>query len=312
MVQWITIGAYVFVVAAYAVKVVRALRMPPHLRWELYPIPHEENHRYGGSYFETPGWWRRPRRISRVRDLARMLKNYLFFGSYLRWDRSYWAGLYTWHIGFYFILLFHVLSFVSALVAVNTGVAGGAEPAGLGADVFRHIMTVMGATGFAAGAAGSILLLARRTLDPKMRAYTRPSNYFTYVFFLVVFVSGLVSWYPFDPSLTSYREFWYSLVQGQYVEVEPALNVHLLLFALFLVYLPFTRSTHYITKLIAFFSVRWDDTPNSPGSRMRRRIEQALSQPVGWEAEHVQPGTRWRDVAQNLPDAREGADRSSK
>jgi hypothetical protein len=47
------LAALVFVVAC----VVRALpyaRMPLHLRWELYPVPHEEAARveHGGSYFD--------------------------------------------------------------------------------------------------------------------------------------------------------------------------------------------------------------------------------------------------------------------
>ncbi len=53
---------YVIIYAGVAVffvgTIVRAIsyaRMPSHLRWELYPVPHEETEQFehGGSYFET-------------------------------------------------------------------------------------------------------------------------------------------------------------------------------------------------------------------------------------------------------------------
>ena len=34
----------------------RLAKMPVHLRWDLYPIPHEKGRaHYGGSYFDTAG-----------------------------------------------------------------------------------------------------------------------------------------------------------------------------------------------------------------------------------------------------------------
>jgi len=40
-------------------RVVKAMRMPVHLRWDLYPIPKgpRDRQRYGGSYFEETEWW---------------------------------------------------------------------------------------------------------------------------------------------------------------------------------------------------------------------------------------------------------------
>ncbi len=32
--------------------------MPIHLRWELYPVPHEAGKaEYGGGYLEETSWW---------------------------------------------------------------------------------------------------------------------------------------------------------------------------------------------------------------------------------------------------------------
>ena len=135
-----------------------------------------------------------------------------------------------------------------------------------------------------------------------MRAYATPSNYFNYVFFLIVFVSGLVSW-TFDPTLASYREFWQSLIRVKYMTAETATYIHIMLFSLFLIYLPFTRSTHYITKLFAFFSILWNDKPNLKGSQMEKKIGDELGQTVTWSAPHIQSGKTWGEVATQLPES---------
>ena len=43
--------SYALIIALYAVKVTKIVRMPPHLRWELYPIAAGKN-KPGGSYLE--------------------------------------------------------------------------------------------------------------------------------------------------------------------------------------------------------------------------------------------------------------------
>ena len=56
----LTYIAYVLIVAIYTVKVRGWLKMPPHIRWDLYPVIHEKNYRYGGSYYEQEEWWTKP------------------------------------------------------------------------------------------------------------------------------------------------------------------------------------------------------------------------------------------------------------
>ena len=102
-------------------------------------------------------------------------------------------------------------------------------------------------------------------------------NYFNYGFFLVVFLSGLYSWYFEDPTFAEYREYWKSLVTLHVPVVEAASAVHILLFALFLIYLPYTKSMHYISRFLAFFRIRWDDEPNVRGGRMEKELQKLLS-----------------------------------
>ncbi len=301
--QWATYFAYAFVIIAYAVKVSKIARMPLHLRWELYPIVSEKGYKYGGSYFEELDWWTKRRRKSHIRSIIFLLKKYLFFGEYFRRNRGYWFGLYPWHIGFYLIMLFQVLCFAGALAAVLAGIPITAESTSSLGMLIYYLTLVIAVAGFITGSIGSIGLIVKRLTDEDLRAYASPENYFNYSFFLVLFLSGLFMWY-FEPTLSGYREFWKGLINFRYVDVEPATYAFIILFALHLIHLPFTRSTHYITKLFAFFGVRWNDSPSAKRTDIQKKIEKAMDQPIGWSASHIQSGRKWSEVVKSLPDDR--------
>ena len=295
--QIATYVSYIFIVVAYAFKVRKIAKMPLHLRWELYPIPHEKGYSHGGSYLEESEWWTRPQEKNMMRSMVYMLKKYFLFDGYFRKNKRYWLSLYPWHVGFYLIVSFHILSFFGALAIVTAGISINPEStAWLGAGLY-YLTLVIAVASFITGSFGSIGLLIERLVNKDLRAYASPMNYFNYVFFLIVFLSGLFSWYFFDPSLATYREFWGSLITFQYMTVEPATYAHIMLFSLFLIYLPFTRSTHYITSFFAFFGVLWGDKPNLRGSKIEREIKEVLDKPVTWSAPHIQSIKKWSDIA---------------
>ncbi len=300
--QIATYISYIFVIVAYAVKVVKIAQMPPHLRWELYPVPHEKGYKYGGSYYEELDWWNRPRQKSVVRDLLFKLRDYLTFPSYYKRNKFYWAGLYSWHIGFYTIVGFHILSFFGALLIVTTGMAITADSPNIIGWIVYYLTIVVAVTSFILGSLGSSILLVKRLTDPELRTYATASSYFNYLFFLAVFLSGLIAWLFYDPTFASYREFWASLITFKYMLPEAATYVHIMLFSLFLIYLPFTRSTHYITNIFAFFDVLWDDTPGPVSGKKEKLIQEALKKPVSWSAPHIQKGKTWGEVAGSMPE----------
>ena len=96
------------------------------------------------------------------------------------------------------------------------------------------------------------------------------------------------------------REFWKGLITFNPKHVEPAAAIHIALFALLLFYLPFTRSMHYIIRFFAFLRVRWDDEPNLRGSRIEKRVQKWLNQPLDWSAPHIPTGKKWTDLTSNL------------
>ena len=119
-------------------------------------------------------------------------------------------------------------------------------------------------------------------------------NFFNYVFFLIVYGTGLFSWLVLDPTLAEYRTYWVGLVTLTPPVLHPMTIFHILLFDFFLIYLPFTRSTHYITRVLAYFYIRWDDEPNLPGSAMEKQINGLLQQKQSWEGVHIPRGRAGR------------------
>ena len=67
-------------VATAAIKVKGYLAASPlHVRWELYPVPHEgPKGSYGGSFMEETDWWTKPRHIDHMGDLKALLEEVLF------------------------------------------------------------------------------------------------------------------------------------------------------------------------------------------------------------------------------------------
>ncbi|MFH1382022.1 MAG: respiratory nitrate reductase subunit gamma [Chloroflexota bacterium] len=300
MLQLAVYISYLFIIIAYSVKVAKIARMPLHLRWELYPVPHEKGYKYGGSYFEEVEWWNHIPRKNTWRSAAYLLKKYFLFNEYFWKKRAYWVTLYPWHVGFYLIVLFHILAFFGAVVLL-AGIpvsAGSANTLGL---AFYYLTIVVAVASFITGSFGSIGLLIERLANKELRKYAAPVNYFNYTFFLIVFLSGLVAWF-FDPGFSTYREFWKSLITLKYSTVEAATYTHVMLFSLFLIYLPFSRSTHYITKFFSFFSVLWGDRPNLKGSDIEKQVDKLLDKPVTWAAPHIQSGQKWSEVASKMPE----------
>ena len=80
-------------------------------------------------------------------------------------------------------------------------------------------------------------------------------------------------------------------------DLNPGTIFHILLFDIFLIYLPFTRSTHYITRLLAYFKIRWDDEPNFRGSMLEKQLNDLLAQKLSWDATHILKGQSWVEAA---------------
>jgi nitrate reductase gamma subunit len=289
-----TYFAYVFIIVMYSVKIAKYLSLPVHLRWELYPVVHEEK-RGIGSCFEQLEWWTRVREKSHIRGILYLLKEYLHLGEYARRHFSYWVVLYPWHVGFILIILFHILCFFSG-AGMALGLDVSPESRQVAGRALYYVVLVVGIVSFISGAFGSIGIALKRLFDRDLRLYAAPLNYITYALTSVVFLSGLCAWYFVDPTFQEYREFWKGLVSLHFISVERASMVHIVAFDVFLMYLPYTRSMHYIARFFAFFLIRWDDEPNVRGCDLEKALIRLQGQKVTWAGPHIKPGSTWGDL----------------
>ncbi len=284
-----TYFAYAFVIVGYSVKIVKYLALPTHLRWELYPIMNEVVPAHGRSVGGFGGTARK----SLARAVIFLSKDYLFLASYFKHEKSYWFFLYLSHIGFLLLMFLQALLVVGALMEVLLGPwAHGTEP-WLAAAVYG-LTPLAGLGAFVAAIVGNAGLFAKRVSDAGLRAYATPVMYGGYVFHILLSVAGLRAWYA-DQGFAQYRAFWAGIVGMDPVPVSVPVAAFIVLLNLHLIYLPFTRAIHYITRLFAFFLIRWDDAPNIPGGDLERRLHVLLGQKVTWSAPHIRPGKSWEE-----------------
>jgi nitrate reductase gamma subunit len=292
----LTYGAYAFIIIMYGRKAIKYAKMPLHLRWDLYPVIHENRRRYGGSYYEDVEWWTKPRQKSLIRSILFILKDNFYLGEYFHRNRGYWMVLLPWHIGFLLIISLHILCFLAALT-ILLGLHVSSESANILGKVIYYFILITGVSSFVTGSFGSVGIFVKRMADRDLRAYASPINYFNYLFLFSVFMTGLCAWYFGDSTFSDYREFWKGLITLKFKNVELLSAIHIILFSLLLIYLPFTRSMHYITRFFAFLWVNWDDNPNLKGSEIEKNAQKWLEQPVSWSAPHIQSGKKWTDLA---------------
>ncbi len=293
---FLTYFGYLFVIIGYSIKIKKYLNLPIHLRAEVYPeIPGTQDTRNRSPY-EDLDWWTRPRRKNWIGRLWFLFSDYFLLSEYFQRDRSYWFFLYPWHIGFITIILFHILSFFGA-VAILFGIPVTNESPLLLGRILFYLSLIVGITSFTTGLFGSIGVLIKRLTNVDLKNYATPQNYLTYVFLLAVFLIGLYAWLTVDPVFAEYRNFWKGLLTFRLINVGPASAIHICLFALLLIYLPFTRSLHYITRLFGFLRIRWDDEPTVKGSLLEGKIKEMLDQKVSWKGPHIRIGSTWNDLA---------------
>ncbi|MCW5977163.1 MAG: respiratory nitrate reductase subunit gamma [Bryobacteraceae bacterium] len=284
-------GAALVFILGCAMRAWKYARMPVHLRWELYPVPHEEPELvgHGGSSFETLNWWNKPARFHLWGEVRFMVPEMVFLKGLWEFNRRLWLCSFPFHFGLY------LLAAAAALLLVTperwswayeaTAVAGSALAIG--------------------GAAG---LLIRRLATRELRIYTRPGDIFNLAFFIVTLCLLLAAWASQPSGTPGLRTILGSLLTfDSAVQVPPLLAAGLGLAALLAAYIPFTHMSHFIAKYFTYHSVRWDDSSVFRDPDLPRKIAQYLSYRPAWSAPHIGAnGTKtWADVAAANP-AREG------
>jgi nitrate reductase gamma subunit len=294
-------AAAVFLITCL-VRAIRYARAPLHLRWELYPVPHEEAQRarHGGSYFEEAGWWTKPAPFNRLGELKVMLPEMLFLKGLWEFNRKLWWSSFPFHFGLYLLIATIALLLLSALLLLFApGLMAGGAAVGL-----HWIYTLSGLAGSVLVVVGALGLLRRRLRDPDLKTYTTSGDILNLLFFIVtmgVLWAGYLSRGPASPNA---QEFTLGLLKFDTgLEIPGLLAAGLILGALLVAYIPLTHMSHFIAKYFTYHSVRWDDQPYLRGGDLGRKIAECLSYRPTWSAPHVgADGTRtWAEVASINP-----------
>ena len=275
--------------------------MPIHLRWELYPVPHEPEHEHGGSYFEEFNFWEKKREKNHLNEMKELFTELLFIKRVFEYKRPFWFLTYPFHIGIYLILAWFALLFVGGLTEAYAGIP--IQSSHPWAQLIYYLTLITGGLGIILGTLGCLGLIAYRLGNEDLRKYTTGVEYFNLIFILAVYVLGAIAWLSFDRTFSTAQTYMTSLVSFKSFGVEEAIKsngallAHFILLELLWVYIPFTKMSHFIGKYFTYHKVLWDDEPNLRGSEVEKKVREVLGYKVTWQGPHFTAGRTWAEEA---------------
>jgi nitrate reductase gamma subunit len=267
-------------------RIVKFATMPVNLRWEVYPVPHEDRDKrsIGASYMEEIDWAKKPPYKSLWGEIVEM--GYEIF--LLRKVREYnpykiWAPSMAMHWGIYLLFIWVFLLLAENIFDIKS---------------LNEITIITGIFSFILGASGCIILIIKRAANADLRLYTAPVDYFNLLFLFSIFATGFISWWT-DPSFIYSRKYINNLISLNPSHPPFEVMLNFLLLELFLIYMPFTKLLHYVAKYFTFHHGLWDDRFKEKGSAIDKKIIKQLSYVVTWGGPHVVGGKTWLEEAQD-------------
>ncbi|MFW5663163.1 MAG: respiratory nitrate reductase subunit gamma [Bacteroidota bacterium] len=296
--HFLTYFSLLVFIALCIARAVRIATAPVHLRWELYPVPHEKGKaEYGGSYFEESEWWTKKREKDHLGELKVMLPEILLLKGVWEHNRNLWWGSFPLHFGLYLLIGTIVIFAVNAiLIATGMSFAELSWLSTTGTAIFW--------TGCGIGLLGSFILLIKRIFDPALSNFSTPSHYFNIFILGSIYLTGII-WAAADPLFSmNIVSFYKGIITFSALgEIPTIAYLHIGISVFFIFYLPMTHMTHFFTKYFTYHNVRWEDEPNMPDSKFRKKLEQQLNYPVSWSAPHIGADGRktWLVIATTNP-----------
>jgi len=295
-------AALVFFLASVA-RAVQYARAPLHLRWEVYPVPHEAPERvaHGGSYFEQSEWWRQPRSRHLLGELRVMVPEILFLHALRTHNRSLWYRSFPFHFGLYLLAGTTALVFGGAIAArLVPAIAGGEawQVVGLAADA-------AGAAGVVLSVAGAVGLLHRRLTDAALRVSTTPGDIFNLAFFVVALSLVGLGYATRPAGAADLLQLAAGLVGWDAgLAVPPLLAAGFVAASLLAAYIPLTHMSHFVAKYFTYHTVRWDDEPMDLSGRRAVALADYLTFRPTWSAGHIRQSGEtptWAEIVASNP-----------
>ena len=280
-------------------RFIRIARTPAHLRWDLYPVPHEgfKKAKYGGSYYEELDWWKKPRHISRTSELSAMIPEIVLLRGVWESNKGLWFWSWAFHFGLYLAV------FLAALVVFSV-IVGPASVIGLFVTKVAAISAIIG---YILGLVGCLGMLYKRLFNKKMKPFTTAGSIFNLIFILAIFATGLkamsdVNLFTTGQSgligqLQIYTAGLTDFSGG--VAISGSVIWHIGVILVFMAYMPFTHMAHFVLKWFTYHSIRWNDEPNLAGSKLEKDLIKSLNFKPTWAADHIKGDGKktWVDIA---------------
>ncbi len=295
------LATVVFVLACLARMIIYA-RAPIHLRWELYPIPHEEPARvgHGGSRFEQVNCWTKWTHLRHMSELKFMIPEMLLLKGLYEFNRKLWYRSFPFHFGLY--LLFGTLGLLLAAAMLSMlAPAFGIESL---LYAIQPLCRLTGSAGLFLAILGAIGLLARRLTDESLKNYSTRGDLFNLLFFIITLgtlsAACLIAQTPDADMLAITRGV---ITFDTTLEIPRLIAVGLFLAALLVAYIPLTHMSHFIAKYFTYHAVRWDDAPNPRGGKLEARLAEYLTYRPTWSAAHwgADGKKNWAQIAAGKP-----------
>jgi nitrate reductase gamma subunit len=166
-------------------------------------------------------------------QLRYMAKEMFTFETLYKFNRRLWFGSFSLHMAMVGAVLFFIL-YLSGWSTISA------------VQVCLSVILI-----------AAIYIIGLRIYDKNLRLLSNFEEFFNLVFLAGVAAAGLAASAPYVP--VSLRRYFFGLVQFQ-PDVSFLSVVHILavfLGGLFLMYLPFSKMIHYVSKYFTYHHINW-------------------------------------------------------
>ncbi|MCX7909541.1 MAG: respiratory nitrate reductase subunit gamma [Ignavibacteria bacterium] len=276
------LGLIIFLVIVFA-KAIKIATAPVHLRWELYPVAHEKGKaHYGGSYLEEFEWWTKPLQKNLLGEVWTMFQEIVFLKGVWEHNRSLWFGSAPFHYALYLYVVFTILTLLSLIFGLTPTIEGFSNH-----SIIKFLNVLLWISSIF-GIIGAIVLFLKRIFDSNLKLYSNASHYFNILLIGALYVTSFIWLLSSENTIQEIFGFYLGVFSFSQIPSLPIVGyIHFYLLSFFLFYLPFTHMTHFFMKYFTYHKVRWDDEPNLPGSKFRKKLMEQLNFPVQWSAPHI-------------------------
>lgn len=289
---FIYLSVIVFVVIA-GYKVMSYQKMPRHLRWDLYPVPHQGPE---GSKYQKVDFYKKAPVFSKAHEMIAMSQEMLLIKKAFDHNRRLWIGTWPLHIGIYLAGVWLALLVVGGILGIQ------GEMMLIGSSLLTwgvsKLTVIIGVLAFVMGLFGSLVLLWLRSSNEDLRYIADFVTYINLCLMAAVFGSGLAAWMTVDPFFDLIRQNVIALLTFKASPAtEPAIVIEMLIFGIFLLYLPFSRMMHFAAKYFFYHNIMWDDEPMAPQSSLENDVKKSLTYSPRWSSGHIAAGKAWTELA---------------